>query len=213
MAIPVAILGDLNWDLVLAVDELPARGQEARAERSSFRLGGSATNTARWLSRLGFAARLLVAVGEDPLGDLALQKLVQDGIPPHFIQRHPETTGLCLALVDRSGERTLLTWRGANALLSLPLPENWLRGARWLHLSGYALLERSSREALHAALRWARDLAVPGSFDPGMVAVHGHVRFLSALGPVDVFLPNQEEALALVGGLSPGELARLKRFG
>lgn len=213
MAFPVAILGDINWDLVLVVEKLPARGQEVQAQKSFFRLGGSAANTARWLSRLGFEARLLVAVGEDTLGDLALQKLVQDGIPLHFIQRHPETTGLCLALGDGGGERTLLTSRGANACLSPPLPERWLEGAKWLHLSGYALLEPSSRAALRAALRWARDSAIPVSLDPGMVAVHGHTRFLRELGAVDVFLPNREEALALVGGLSPAELAELKGFG
>ncbi len=213
MPIPVAILGDLNWDLVLGVEELPARGQEVLAQQGSFRLGGSAANTARWLARLGFEVRLLAAVGQDALGELALRELAQDGVSPHFVQRRPGNTGLCLALVDTSGERTLITWRGANARLALPLPEDWLEGAEWLHLSGYALLEPSSRQTAVEALLRARESGLPVSLDPGMVAVHGHGSGLRALGKVDVFLPNREEALALVGGLSPAELPQLREFG
>lgn len=199
----VAVLGDLNWDLVLRVPRLPERGGEVLSGEASLRLGGSATNTARWLALLGFRVRLFAAVGEDSLGRLALAELRRAGVPPDFVRTCPGSTGLCCALVDERGERTLLTSRGANALLAPPLPEGWLAGARWLHLSGYALLEPASREAVWTAWAWARQQGIPVSLDPGMVAVHGHAEALRELGPVDVFLPNREEALALTGEADP----------
>lgn len=214
MSIVIAVLGDLNWDLVLAVPHLPRRGGEVLAAKSSLRLGGSATNTARWLARLGFEVRLVAAVGTDPLGDLALAELAKDGVSTTFIRRYPETTGLCCAFVDAQGERTLLTSRGANSLLSPPLPEGCLTEAHWLHISGYTLLAPGSRAAVVEALATAKAQRIPISVDPGMVAVHGHGEFLRRIGPVDVFLPNLAEAEALVGRASPEEmLPKLEEFG
>lgn len=205
--ISVAVLGDLNWDLVLKVARLPQRGGEVLSGKATLRLGGSATNTARWLAWLGWEVRLFSAVGEDSLAQLAQRELEKEGIATKFLQRHPASTGISCAIVDARGERTLLTARGANAFLSGPLPQGWLEGAGWLHISGYALLEPASRAAVAEALSQARTSGIPVSLDPGMVAVHGHQEFLREISPVDVFLPNREEAQAL-GGLS-----ELRKFG
>lgn len=203
----VAIIGDLNWDLVLKVPHLPRRGGEVLSGEATLRLGGSATNTARWLARLGLEVRLFAALGEDALAQWAQKELEREGIPTKFLQRHQASTGICCALVDVQGERTLLTARGANALLSRPVSREWLEGADWLHISGYALLEPSSRAAVAEALSQARAVRVPVSLDPGMVAVHGHQEFLRWISPVDVFLPNRDEAQAL------GEHLKLREFG
>ncbi|MGB9861575.1 MAG: carbohydrate kinase family protein [Candidatus Bipolaricaulaceae bacterium] len=210
----VAVLGDLNWDLLFFVPELPKRGGETLSAKSQLRLGGAATNTARWLARLGFEVRLLAAVGTDPLGDLAAQELEKNGISSRFLRRVPERTGICCAIVDERGERTLFTSRGANTLLSPPLPEGFLEGAEWLHISGYALLETGSRRAVEEALFRARSRGIPVSLDPGMVAVHGHGAHLDEISPVDVFLPNEEEARALFGGeVLPASAFARKKYG
>ncbi len=208
----VAVLGDINWDLVLVAPRLPSPGRETLVSAAVLRLGGSAANTARWLARLGMETRLFAALGDDPLGQLARAELAQEGLSPEFLRLYPGASGICCALVDNEGERTLLTHRGANALLSPPLPEGWLLGVGWLHVSGYALLERGSRAAVWEALAQAR--GVPVSVDPGMVSVHGHGEFLRDLGPVDVFLPNHMEAWALTGEERPARaLPLLLGFG
>lgn len=195
----MAVLGDLNWDLLFFVPSFPKRGGEVLSGKSELRLGGAATNTARWLAQLGFEVRLFAAVGTDPLGDLALQELAKAGISSRFLRRVPQKTGICCAIVDERGERPLFTSRGANASLSPPLPLGWLLGADWLHISGYALLEEGSRKAAKEALDQARSLGIPVSLDPGMVAVHGHGAHLSEISPVDIFLPNEGEARVLFG--------------
>lgn len=204
----VAILGDLNWDLVLRVPWLPKRGGEILSGEASLRLGGSAANTARFLAQLGVEARLFAALGEDFLGEKAQNELQKHGVSTAFLQVVPVGTGICCALVEENGERTLLTYRGANALLGPELPLGWLEGAYWLHISGYALLEPSSRAAVFSALAEAKARNIPVSLDPGMVFVHQSGLHFEGLFPVNVFLPNLEEAQALVGRKTEEELLR-----
>jgi len=204
----VAILGDLNWDLVFRVPRLPKRGGETLSGEAFLRLGGSATNTAKFLAQLGVEARLFAALGDDFLGERARGELQKYRVPRAFLQVAPMGTGICCALVEENGERTLLTFRGANSLLGPEPPPGWLERADWLHISGYALLEPSSRAAIFSALAEAKTRKIPVSFDPGMVLVHQPGLHFGELFPVDVFLPNLEEAQALLGRKAEEELLR-----
>lgn len=210
----VAILGDLNWDLVFRVPRLPKRGGEILSGEASLRLGGSAANTASFLAQLGVETRLFAAVGEDPLAEWARGELQKRGVFADFLQVVSGGTGICCAFVEESGERTLLTYRGANSLLGPEIPLGWLEGADWLHISGYALLAPSSRAAVFSALREAKARKIPVSLDPGMVFVHEQSARFEGLFPVDVFLPNLEEAQALVSPKGEEEFVRaLSSFG
>lgn len=204
----VAIIGDLNWDLVFRVPRLPGRGGEVLSGEASLRLGGSAANTARFLAQLGLEARLFAAVGKDLLGEWARRELQRHGVSTSFLQEIPKTTGICCALVEEEGERTLLTNRGANAFLGPNLPPGWLDDVDWLHISGYALLESSSRAAVFTALAEAKTRRIPVSFDPGMVMVHREGLNFRELFPVNVFLPNLEEAKAMLGQKAEEDLLR-----
>lgn len=175
---------------------------------ASFRLGGSAANTARFLAQLGLEARLFAAMGKDLLGEWARRELQRHGVSVAFLQEIPKATGICCALVEESGERTLLTSRGANAFLGPDLTPGWLDDVDWLHISGYALLESSSRAAVFTALAEAKTRKIPVSFDPGMVLVHHRAFNFREFFPVDVFLPNLEEAQALVGQKAEEEFLR-----
>jgi len=204
----VAVLGDLNWDLVFRVSRLPKRGGEILSGEASLRLGGSATNTARFLAQLGVEARLFATLGEDFLGQWAQDELQKHGVSTVFLQVVPKSTGICCALVEENGERTLLTYRGANSLLGPELPPGWLEGVDWLHISGYALLEAPSRAAVFSALAEAKVRNIPVSLDPGMVFVHRPGLPFEGLFPVDVFLPNLVEAQTMVGRKDEKEILR-----
>jgi sugar/nucleoside kinase (ribokinase family) len=133
--------------------------------------------------------RLFAALGADFLGERAQYELQKHGVPTAFLQVVPKGTGICCALVEENGERTLLTYRGANSLLGPELPPGWLEGADWLHISGYALLEPSSRAAVFSAVEEARARKIPVSLDPGMVFVHQPGLDFEELFPVMFFCP------------------------
>ena len=101
-----------------------------------------------------------------------------------------------------AGDRTLLSDRGAAALLAPDdLPD--VAGFDHLHLSGYVLLDASSRAAGRAALAAARAAGVTTSVDPqaapALAAPGGAAAFLDDVRGVDLLLPNADELRALGG--------------
>ena len=100
------------------------------------------------------------------------------------------------------GDRTLLSDRGAAALLAPDdLPD--VAGFDHLHLSGYVLLDASSRAAGRAALAAARAAGISTSVDPqvapALAAPGRAAAFLDDVRGVDLLLPNTDELRALGG--------------
>lgn len=190
----VALLGDLNVDVMVRAGTTPPPGGETHAE-AALCLGGSAALTARWLSALGCDVRLAAAIGDDPFGAWVCTVLSREGMPATWLQRTPQNpTGLCFAVVHTGGERTLFASPGAARDLSWDrIPGTWLDGADWLHLSGYAWAGEKEREAAERALHSARERAIPVSLDPGAVAPALRTA-LQALPAVDLLLPNRRES-------------------
>jgi sugar/nucleoside kinase (ribokinase family) len=109
-------------------------------------------------------------------------------------------TGTCVVLVAPDGERSMLPDAGANAALSAgDLPD--FEGGTHLHLAGYTLLrDGPPREAALEALRRARSAGMTISLDPSSAAplrAFGPERFLDLAGPMDLLLPNRDEAAVL----------------
>ncbi|MGH9580310.1 MAG: carbohydrate kinase family protein, partial [Terriglobales bacterium] len=114
----ILVLGDINVD-VSARLEAPFRlGSDCLAASLAVHLGGVGANTATALARLGVPARLLAGVGRDPFGEVALERLRQEGVDLTFVQR-PEAamTGLMFIAIAPDGQRTILGSRSANLLL------------------------------------------------------------------------------------------------
>ena len=196
----VVLLGDINIDLLLEIESYPAEGGEAIAARQTTGLGGSATNTAITLARLGYDARLLGRVGSDAWGAQALADLRQAGVNIEWVTTDAaEPTQLNLVTVTPGGERTMFAYRGANAHLG---PEQVVSslfdGASLLHLSGYALLVSPQLDAAMAAIAMARRQDIPITLDipAGVVAQIAPV-VLSLLGQIDTIMLGEPDLSAL----------------
>lgn len=165
---PTAVLlGDINVDLLLTVPAYPPEGGEAIAGGQVQQLGGSATNTAICLARLGIGARMIGRVGADAFGDSALTDMARAGVDTGCITRDPEEpTQLNLVVVSRSGERTMFAYRGANARLSPEqITAEALAGAGLVHLSGYSLLQSPQRDAALKLIALAEAQGLPVTLD------------------------------------------------
>lgn len=66
------------------------------------RLGGAPLNLAVHLHRLGVEASLVSAVGQDTLGDVAIQEIVREGLPTDHIARVPQPTGTVTVTLDEA---------------------------------------------------------------------------------------------------------------
>jgi hydroxymethylpyrimidine/phosphomethylpyrimidine kinase len=108
-------------------------------------------------------------------------------------------TGVVVILVDANGERTMFPDNGANADLEVSdLPP--LDDIDGVYLSGYALLDFRSREAVIAMVKKIKAAGKPIYFDPtttGAMKIVSLEEALSWVAMMDGLLLNSEEALYL----------------
>jgi sugar/nucleoside kinase (ribokinase family) len=156
--------------------------------------GGAGANTAAWLAHLGADVTMVGRVGDDPAGRAAARDLADAGVRTALTVDPGAPTCTVVVLLG-DGERTMLSDRGAAARLSPDdLPD--LDGFDHLHLSGYVLLDESSRAAGRVALAAAAARGLTRSVDP-QAAPALTAEFRDWVRGVDLLLPNADELAAL----------------
>ena len=192
----VVVVGDAGLDVVVRADALPAPGGDTRA-RITVGPGGAGANTAAWLAACGADPTLVARVGADHAAHRLRAELAAAGVRCAFAVDDAPTCQV-VVLVDGAGQRTMLADRGAAALLAPDDIPAALAGAVHLHLSGYVLLDPSSRAAGRAALTAARAAGLSTSVDPQAAALLADpADFLADIAGVDLLLPSAAELAAL----------------
>ncbi|WP_151081962.1 carbohydrate kinase family protein [Nocardioides cynanchi] len=204
-------LGDLMVDVVARLFGPLVEGSDSPGV-ISYVGGGSAANTAAWLTRVGVDSVFIGSIGDDPAGQGQLESLHALGVDVRFRVDRIRPTGTCLVLVAPTGERTMVPDPGANlSLMEHDVPTDEFRAGDHLHVSGYALLRDSRDAAVHAmqAARGAGMTISVGAASSSPLALAGPEVFLGLL-PDDVLLfANEAEAAVLAGGSgAPADLAR-----
>lgn len=190
------VVGDVAVDVLVEPATPPVPGADVRA-RIRTTPGGAGANTAAWLAHLGADVTLAGRVGDDPAGRAAARDLAAAGVRTALTVDPDLPTCTVVALL-RGADRTLLSDRGAAAALA-PADLPALHGIDHLHLSGYVLLDDSSRPAGLAALGAARAAGLTTSVDPQAAPALGPA-FREWVRGADLLLPNADELRAL-GGL------------
>jgi sugar/nucleoside kinase (ribokinase family) len=196
----IVVVGDAGLDVVAQHDGPIVYGGDVRA-KVRFAGGGAGANTALWLRTQGAEPTLIARIGDDPGGRLIRAELEHAGIRCNFAVDSEAATCCVVVLVDAEGQRSMLPDRGANARFR---PEDVdgaaLAGAGHLHLSGYVLLDPSSRPGGLAALAAAKKAGLSTSVDPQSgPLITDPAAFLDDVRGVDLLLPNTEELVALNG--------------
>jgi sugar/nucleoside kinase (ribokinase family) len=198
------VVGDVMWDVVVRPHATPAVGSDTPSSVVVTR-GGAAANLAVALrAAVHFPTDVVYvgAAGADEFGQRFADDLERANVRAHLATA-PERTGMLVSVVDGSGERTMLTDRGANAFLSgaVVLPE-LTEDLRHLHLSGYSVLDPAHHDWCRRALSWAREHGATTSVDvcswAPLVAL-GPAVFLDVVTGVDLLFANQREAETLSG--------------
>lgn len=199
--VELLVLGEANVDLIVrAEDPTPVYGQEKLVDDLLLTVGGSASIFACQAARLGLRTALAGVVGEDGFGDYMVRALAERGVQTQYIRRASGVkTGATISLsTDR--DRALLTYSGTIAALEAEMVEpEWLRGVRHVHAASYFLQPRLA-PGLPALLARARKAGATVSMDTGWDPANRWDQGLpAALAQVDLFLPNEVEALAISG--------------
>jgi sugar/nucleoside kinase (ribokinase family) len=198
----VTIAGELNLDLILygLPDELPPE-RELLADRMMLTLGGSSAILAHNLAALGSRVGFQTRIGDDDLGQAALQPLQQSGVDASRIRRVPGAikTGLTVIL-QREAWRNMVTYSGTIAELTWDdLDFDYLTDSRHFHVSSF-YLQRALRPRVPELFRKMKEAGLTVSLDtnddPDDSWEGG---LLEALRYVDVFLPNEREVQKAAG--------------
>ena len=162
-----ALVDSLEQIEEFVIDELnlnKARMTLVDKERSNFLLqnmknpiyeaGGSAANTAYWISQLGGKAGFIGKISEDDLGKQFKSSLKDSGLDDYTVfENEDNQTGLCAIFITPDGERTMNTYLGAGEHLSVDdLHIDAIKEAKILYMEGYLWDKPSSKSAfLNAA--------------------------------------------------------------
>ena len=162
-----ALVDSLEQIEEFVIDELnlnKARMTLVDKERSNFLLqnmknpiyeaGGSAANTAYWISQLGGNAGFIGKISNDDLGKQFKSSLKDSGLNDYTVfESEDNQTGLCAIFITPDGERTMNTYLGAGEHLSVDdLHIDAIKEAKILYMEGYLWDKPSSKSAfLNAA--------------------------------------------------------------
>jgi sugar/nucleoside kinase (ribokinase family) len=194
----ILCIGDLALDVISQLKEPINYGNDT-ASRISSHPGGQAANVATWITRTHSKAQLVARVGNDPVGFALISDLDKYGVEHMNLMHSGRPTGVVVILVDSNGERTMFPDNGANADLEVSdLPP--LADVDGVYVSGYALLDFRSREAVLSMIAKIKAAGKPIYFDPtttGAMKIVSRDEVLSWVKLMDGILLNSEEALYL----------------
>lgn len=198
----VTIAGELNLDLILyGLPEQLAPERELLADRMMLTLGSSSAIVAHNLAALGSRVGFQSRIGEDQLGQMALERLKQGSVDVSLVRRvsGSVTTGLTVILYHE-GWRNILTYMGTISELTYnDLDLGYLADSRHFHFSSY-YLQRALRSRVAELFQHLKSKGLTISLDTNddpddqwEGGLHQILRY------VDVFLPNEREACKATG--------------
>jgi ribokinase len=105
------------------------------AEEMFIDVGGGGANPAVGLSRQGYKTAFFGKIGQDPLGQLVLERLKREKVGKDFLAQS-EKSSLSVVLVSNTGEKTLVMYRGNHDQLELtPQLEYKLKKTKWFYIA------------------------------------------------------------------------------
>ena len=180
-------------------------GTKADIDRVMFETGGGGTNSAVTFARYGHDVAFIGNIGHDSAGEAILACLDNENIDSSYVYFAPhKKTGCSVILLDtKSGERTILTHRGASAKFD-NLSADVLKEIRpdWLYITTM----RGDLKTLEKFLKQAAELGAEVMWNPGKLELEEPKKVLGLLKYVEVLLVNKKEAGELVGGTNLREL-------
>lgn len=180
-------------------------GGKADVNNIDFSTGGGATNAAVTFARQGIETEFMGAIGHDPAGIAVVSDLDKEGVgTKHISYSDKYNTGYSLLLLAPSGERTILTYRGASTHYEAKDFDLTNVEADWIFLSSFA----GNMDLLNQIFTQAKQKNIKIFFNPGKGELRQLDKLMPLLVDLDVLSVNREEAMQIVEGSELEELTR-----
>ncbi|WP_432708016.1 carbohydrate kinase family protein [Pedobacter sp.] len=200
MKLDLIAIADLCIDILIDAQVKPAYGQvEQLADQYAIDLGGSVGIFASQIAKLGGSIGVISKIGDDPQGRIILESLEKAGVDLSLVEIIPdEQTPMGLNLSCK-GDRAMLTYLGTLKLIepSVFTPLLVDRASHW-HIGSYFLLNNLI-PYWPGWIKTLKEAGVTVSLDTNWDPDGDWTRVQEILPLIDVFLPNEAEALAISG--------------
>lgn len=172
-------------------------GSKIEIKKIVFTSGGGGTNTAVTFAKQGLSTACIGVIGNDLNGQEVVSELAKEGVETkHFQKDEDDFTAYSVILVDSSGERTILSYKGEGQHFDVNKINFDELQTKWLFLDSlgghYDLLEKAVNWAVANNIKLA---ANPG----GKELEHGLKKLKPLLKNFSVVIMNQEETSGLTG--------------
>jgi sugar/nucleoside kinase (ribokinase family) len=207
----ILVAGEINPDLILSGDVVPAFGQvEKLVDSAALTVGSSSVIFACGAARLGLKVAFVGVCGADIFGRFMLDEMSKRGVDVSAVRVDPDRqTGLTVIL-NKGNDRAMLTHTGTIAdLRADAVTDDLLRQSRHLHIASY-FLQTALQPDLPDLFRRARTLGLTTSLDTNWDPSGRWIGVLELLSLADIFLPNENEAIAISQARTDGQA--LKRL-
>jgi ribokinase len=207
-----AVVGAYVMDCFVRTPRMPGWGEEYEARSIRTTPGGKALNQAVALARLGTQVTAVGVIGDDGPGADILAALAREGIDPSGVERRADAaTAICICLVGDRGEGAIV-WHIDDDIAVTPGTVH--RAETAVQLADAVLITfEMPVESIREAICTGRRLGARVVVQPA--PVHSDPAGARSLpwDQVDVLVPNEAEARALLAGgladdLPAADLAR-----
>lgn len=163
-------------------------GEKILIKKLKFDVGGGGTNTAVAFSRLGFKTGCICELGDDENGRRALELLKKEKVKFLGEKVKGELTGYSVVLDSKGGDRTILTYKGAND--EVDLKDIGKFKTKWLYFS--SLLGKSF-ETQKKLAEMLKKKGTKLAFNPSSYLIK-EKNLSSLLKLTDILILNKQEA-------------------
>ena len=189
-----AIFGGLLLDKYFEVDDYPERGQDGLITNEFSMAGGCSINMAATFNNLGGSAQVVSYLGTDQTGREIMEYLSGHGLSQKYVKQKEGETGYSLVFLEKNGERTFLTKKGAESHFDGRLLDSGISGMENVMVTGYYLL-CDNRPELVRCLMEIRGKCRHFLFDPGPLIREIEPEILNKILDIaDIITVNETEA-------------------
>lgn len=190
----VCIIGSINMDMIVSVDEMPQVGETIISENFKLAHGGKGANQAVAAKRMGNEVHMISKIGRDAYGAEMLKSLKNEGIDvSRIFQDKSKPTGTAIITVNKAGDNSIMVIPGAN--MAIDLYE--IEVCRQTIVNSDIVIAQfeTTLEATIEAFKMAKENDVITILNPAPAQEIPD----ELLKYTDIIIPNETEATALTG--------------
>jgi len=189
----VVVVGSINMDVIVDTPKYPAYGETIFCNSVAMTPGGKGANQAVAVANLGKKTCLVGAVGNDSAGTQLINNLQSKGVDTaHIIRSEESGTNTFVAMVDSTGENTMVGTKGANDSLSKEYMEEVFNK---INAKILLIQMETSPESIIAAMKVAKERNMYVILDPAPA----DGIFDEAFKYADLVTPNKQETQRITG--------------